>query len=290
MVSRKSRSGPLDGIFETVALFPWWVGVVLSLVIYAGLHAVANGKNVTVTSDPQAVADAAMGSAFRAAVGVLQYLLPLLCLGGSAASALTRSHRMPLVHGGAHRQSAAALNDMPWLEFELLVGEAFRQRGYKVLELGDDRPDGGVDLMLGKDQETFLVQCKQWKANKVGVRVIRELVGLMAIQGAKGGFVVTSGSFTSEAEWFARDCNVQLIDGESLFGMLKEAQARINDGALPISRRRADREAPNCPVCGAEMRKREARRGHQAGNLFWGCSAYPQCRGTRGDSQRGTLI
>jgi DNA-binding helix-hairpin-helix protein with protein kinase domain len=33
---------------------------------------------------------------------------------------------------------------------------------------------------------------------------------------------------------------------------------------------------PNCPQCGAQMRRRSGRYGS-----FWGCSRYPQCRGTR---------
>jgi restriction system protein len=33
----------------------------------------------------------------------------------------------------------------------------------------------GVDLALTKGTEKFLVQCKQWKAYKVGVDVVREL-------------------------------------------------------------------------------------------------------------------
>ncbi len=39
---------------------------------------------------------------------------------------------------------------------------------------------------------------------------------------------------------------------------------------------RAEPDAPDCPACGAPMRKRTSARG-----LFWGCSAYPQCKGIR---------
>lgn len=39
--------------------------------------------------------------------------------------------------------------------------------------------------------------------------------------------------------------------------------------------------APSCPQCGSSMRRRTARRGHRAGNQFWGCTRYPTCRGTR---------
>jgi restriction system protein len=32
---------------------------------------------------------------------------------------------------------------MTWREFEQLVGQAFRQRGYQVTESGGNGPDGG---------------------------------------------------------------------------------------------------------------------------------------------------
>ena len=37
-----------------------------------------------------------------------------------------------------------------------------------------------------------------------------------------------------------------------------------------------DTDAPACPDCGKMMRRRSSRKGD-----FWGCSAYPDCRGTR---------
>lgn len=39
-------------------------------------------------------------------------------------------------------------------------------------------------------------------------------------------------------------------------------------------------DAPACPLCGEAMRKRTAGKGPNAGKPFWGCSAYPDCRGT----------
>jgi len=46
------------------------------------------------------------------------------------------------------------------------------------------------------------------------------------------------------------------------------------------ARREARGDAPLCPNCGKPMRRRTARRGPRAGNPFWGCSSYPECRGT----------
>ena len=37
--------------------------------------------------------------------------------------------------------------------------------------------------------------------------------------------------------------------------------------------------APACPLCGKAMRRREARTGLHAGEPFWGCSGWPECRG-----------
>jgi four helix bundle suffix protein len=38
----------------------------------------------------------------------------------------------------------------------------------------------------------------------------------------------------------------------------------------------SDLTSPECPECGKKMRKRHSKRGE-----FWGCSAYPECKGIR---------
>lgn len=43
----------------------------------------------------------------------------------------------------------------------------------------------------------------------------------------------------------------------------------------------AEEGAPVCPKCGKPMLKRMAKKGKNAGNAFWSCSAYPDCNGTR---------
>jgi four helix bundle suffix protein len=37
---------------------------------------------------------------------------------------------------------------------------------------------------------------------------------------------------------------------------------------------------PHCPRCGKPMALRTARTGSHAGRQFWGCTAYPDCKGT----------
>ncbi len=40
-------------------------------------------------------------------------------------------------------------------------------------------------------------------------------------------------------------------------------------------------KAPDCPRCGKPMALRTARKGPQTGSQFWGCSGYPECKGTK---------
>lgn len=39
--------------------------------------------------------------------------------------------------------------------------------------------------------------------------------------------------------------------------------------------------APTCPNCGRPMALRTARKGAHAGSQFWGCTGYPECKGTQ---------
>lgn len=171
----------------------------------------------------------------------------------------------------------------------MLVGEAFRLQGFRAVETGGGGADGGVDLKLTRRGETFLVQCKHWKAFKVGVDVVRELYGVMAANGAAGGFVVTSGRFTDEAKSFAKGRNLRLVDGAHLEGMLE--QVRSEKQAVDLCGQPPPRDAktlvgsPPCPTCGAAMTLRTAKRGSMTGSKFWGCSTYPACRGTRSLTQ-----
>ena len=109
---------------------------------------------------------------------------------------------------------------MSWRDFEFLVGEYFRRRQFTVEETKGGA-DGGVDLIATKDGEKYLIQCKQWKADKVGVKVVRELLGVMVADGATGGIVVTSGEFTEDARAFARANNITLLDGKELQKSMK---------------------------------------------------------------------
>jgi four helix bundle suffix protein len=51
--------------------------------------------------------------------------------------------------------------------------------------------------------------------------------------------------------------------------------------AARTSTRAQQEDAPGCPECGKPMHKRKARTGKNAGQEFWGCTGYPECKGVR---------
>jgi restriction system protein len=156
------------------------------------------------------------------------------------------------------------------------MGEVFRRDGYQVTECGGSSPDGGVDLVLTKSKQRYLVQCKHWRTQQVGVTVVRELNGVIAAQGAAGGFVVSGGEFTQEAREFANRTKIVHIDGDALEKFI----GAISGPAAPLVEPQAvSRPTPACPRCGTPMVQREGKRGQFVGKPFWGCQQYPKCTG-----------
>jgi restriction system protein len=289
-MARRKKTSPAEDIMDLVAMLPWWAGVGLALVSYLLLHGVAS-QSVVAATQPGQMGAMLTQTLWKSIASVGQYLLPFICLAGAGMSAWRRKERTNLVADVAQSKAADALDGMTWRQFEMLVGEGFRMQGYQVVETGGGGADGGVDLVLtrpGKSGgEKFLVQCKQWRAFRVGVDVVRELYGVMAARGATGGFVVTSGRFTDDAISFASGRNVTLVDGPKLHGLLRQAKAGVDHSAARpaaaavVQPPAASVQASSCPLCSKPKARRTAKRGANAGSEFWGCTGYPACRGTR---------
>jgi ssDNA-binding Zn-finger/Zn-ribbon topoisomerase 1 len=73
------------------------------------------------------------------------------------------------------------------------------------------------------------------------------------------------------------------------FGLVDEPKTGVIKGnKIPEPEAAADMAArdatvPACPRCGADMVRRTATKGKNAGQEFWGCSGFPGCRGTLQD-------
>lgn len=262
--------------FDAIAALPWPVGLGVGA---CGYLAIAHGIPLLF-----ARADT-LGTAFRDTNPFmpLAWVFFGLCAFAALASFLAARRRRRLLDTRTGLESIAALG---WRDFERLVGEAFRRRGYTVEETGLGGADGGIDLVLRRDGKRTLVQCKQWRREKVPVNVVREMYGLLAHHRADAVRIAALGGFTADAAMFAEGKPIELIDGATLLGMIREVQGRGTASASTQARvepvLRVDRSdasaAPNCPKCEAVMVRRNNSRTAEA---FWGCSAFPVCRGTR---------
>jgi restriction system protein len=267
------RQGAFADLLEVSSKLPWQVGVGLAVVSGLIFHfaAVASAVLPKVTNAGQ-LGFVVVQQGIHTFASFLQFIVPAALLIGATASVIARSRSGALIEA-TKANPTPSLKSMRWRDFERLVGEAFRQQGYAVTGFGGRGPDGGMDLGLMKNGERFLVQCKHWRNRQVGVTVVRELNGVMAAQGAHGGFLVTGGQFTKEAREFAAKTKIELIDGDSLGELIGSA---ATPGPARVS---ASTSPPACPQCGTMMVKREAKHGKFVGKSFWGCAQYPKCSG-----------
>ena len=128
-----------------------------------------------------------------------------LCLSLISATRSLKTKRML-----DSQTSLASIRGLPWKRFEDLLGEAYRRQGFKVEETLGGGADGGIDLILGRDGNVTVVQCKRWNGAPVGVRQVRELYGVLHHRGASAAKLVATTSFTPDAVAFAKGKPIEL--------------------------------------------------------------------------------
>jgi restriction system protein len=196
---------------DLLLLAPWWVSAALGVLAYIGLRWILP-------------AFAGQDKLVQAIIAALSKYAPLAALFFgivAVASALFGAKRRRLVD---EQQSLETLRATSWKDFEYLVAEAYRRRGFTVEYSLGKGSDGGVDLTLRKDGRRSLVQCKQWKVFSVGRPVLQQMFGIMTAEGADEAIIVTSGRFTDEAQAFATGKPIQLLDGPALLELVKSVQ------------------------------------------------------------------
>lgn len=262
------------GVLDDLAVLPWPVGLVVGVL---GFGLIRYGIPAWAAGQPGPFGQAL---AKTDAFAPLAWAVLLACATASLFSWLDSRRKRRLLDAQTELASIAALG---WRDFERLVGEAYRRQGYTVEESGLGGADGGIDLILRKDKQRTLVQCKQWRRRKVPVNVVREMYGLLAHHGAQAVHIATMGGFTPDAARFARGKPITLIGGDTLLAMLRAVQTGVAGSPMRTEPATQSTESvaptmPECPRCGARKVKR---RNRSNGNVFWGCSTYPVCKGTR---------
>jgi restriction system protein len=167
-----------------------------------------------------------------------------------------------------------------WRRFEALVEALFAQAGF-ITRSQSHGSDGGVDIWLhSKNQPdgtpVSIVQCKHWSDNKpVGVDKIRELRGVMASHDIRRGQFACTARYTDAAREFARDNQINLLDGAALLELIAKRNPEQQQALLDVA---LDGEywKPTCVNCGVKMVFRGP--SSEGKKRFWGCLNFPKCR------------
>lgn len=121
------------------------------------------------------------------------------------------------------------LQGMNEYDFEELVAKVWEKRGWDttVTQGSNDR---GIDVIAKKDSpfsQKHLIQAKKYASgNKVGAPEIQQYSSLRHQEADVDAIiVVTTSSFSRQAEQAAKDLNVKLIDGSTLRDIIAEAEA-----------------------------------------------------------------
>lgn len=177
-------------LFALLLRSPWWI----SIAVFAGFALLARALL------PQAYAWAGMLGG-----------LPFLVIGVIAARRQWLAPKPALLAQQLERVGA-----MNWRDFAQALTEAYSRQGYAVTPCAGV----GADLQLVKAGRTTLVSCKRWKAAKLGVEALRELVAARQRQDASLCACITLGQLSDTARAYAQAESVQVIEGGELAALM----------------------------------------------------------------------
>ncbi len=265
----------LDHLFEIFRRVPIWVGPVVALLAFVLIRYVVPQAVPT----PPAMGKLDAAELLRPAWTFAAWFSAVAVIAAWVAAEISKRRGAYLLD---HESDASGIRGLSWQDFEHLVGEAYRRKGYSADVIGSETGDGGVDVVLRGHGQKILLQCKHWQARQVGVKIVRELLGVVVSENADKGIVVTYGYFTHGARAFAqKNPRIELVDRTGVDELIQTVNgvAGVQQDQRPASM--AGPAPPACPSCGSKMIPRTARKGQNAGSQFWGCAKYPACRGTR---------
>lgn len=302
MARRKQKESGLDALIAS----PWWVSAVFAVGGYATFQwiipSVTAGNRLFGVMGQTLKPFGTLIAAVCGLIAVVLYFKQRLSkpvelyraleprepvLGPTAAPTVTTPDALDHAWGDLIKKTGGStplpkptkwsielLRQIEWKRVEELTAAFFREESYRT-ETIRAGADGGIDVKLFTKDVTepyAIVQCKAWNTQRVGVKPVRELLGVMAHEKVGKGIFVTTGDYTQEAIDFAKQNPIILITGEMLVNDIlafpDDAKARL----LAVATE-GDYTTPTCPSCGIKLVHRTTSRSE-----FWGCSNYPRCR------------
>lgn len=179
---------PRNSLFGVLLRSPWWVSMILAVVLAAIFAALIPREYV-----------------FIALIGTL----PILVIGLVAA---WRQWRIP-----SQEQRAAVLRQSQhstWAAFSAQLAQAWQAHGIEAR----DPEAAGVDWHIAREgRDPTLVYARRWKASVHGLEPLRQLAQAMQSQGVERGlYIAAGGTVSPPALRFAREHQIRIWLGDEL--------------------------------------------------------------------------
>lgn len=165
------------------------------------------------------------------------------------------------------------IDKMDGLQFEHYLKALFKELGYKS-EVTKGSNDFGADLIMKKDKEKIVIQAKRYKyKSNVSVDAVQQIYTAIPYYKADAGWIITNSFYTKSAETLASVTKVKLLNRSKLIDFINEVNPSISPSKIkeivPPKKRK-------CPKCKNDLIVRHSK----AGNEFFGCSNFPNCKHT----------
>ena len=184
---------------------------------------------------------------------------------GSGMAATSRKGEIKLTN-----VARASLNDELLRDYETFL----RQRGLRVWPK-DSREALAMRARLTQDAAKNLPRARPGVVRLTGLFGLAEFVGKAEPELAANAMLcaVNQAAYLLKRQLQSQGREFLEKGGftEKLYGARKRTLSDRSD--------KSDKP-PACPNCGQPMILRTARKGPRAGQPFWGCAGYPNCKGT----------
>lgn len=163
--------------------------------------------------------------------------------GESVAAPMCQADGRPLVVSG-HSQKLESLPNgclarqlrlIVEIQYEKLIGQVYRNLGYKVTWLTGDKPGCGIDLIAERDGERFAIECKQGRVWTVDAHTLGKIVDAAHRMDIKRTIVIALHGLTDEAAQVAGQHAIHVIEENELISLFKLAGTQRDAQTLPLT-------------------------------------------------------
>ena len=175
-----------------------------------------------------------------------------------------------------------------WKSFEGKFGEVYRnaveERGKKVTPKLINAINRSLDLVSEVRQKELLGGKNIENLNGTEAKEIRATLDKEIRE--NGGYPPSKKQTSLILELSDRlemsiDESLGLIDVTDLSDLSGGRDGTASELISILIEKSNEQEVPECPKCNSRMAYRKAGKGKNKGKVFWGCTKFPACRGTR---------